>query len=168
MKELVQQPIDWFKRFVIASPITGRCLPLHDINSAPLQLGAWGTGVALAPGNQRVYKLPGWECHSVSADRRDWYLVANEQGATLKIHLRIWPQETDLPIAFESDDDDTLFTLSPHVFHGAGSCLISMTVPHHPKLSWHPRYGKVTALSSAPITLYAGAVLPAEESNEKE
>ncbi len=166
MNELSQQPMDWFKRFIVASPITGRCLPLHEINSAPLQLGAWGAGVALAPGNQRVYKLPGWECHSVSADRRDWQLIGSEQGAVLKVHLRIWPHIPDLPIAFESDEDDTLFVLSPHVFQGAGSCLISMTVPHYPKLNWQPRYGKVTALSSAPITIYAGAVMPPPETND--
>ncbi|MCO4320492.1 hypothetical protein [Aliidiomarina quisquiliarum] len=162
MIELTQQPVKWQKRFTLASPITGRCMPLHEIASAPLQLGAWGAGVALAPGNQRVYKLPGWECHEVSADRRDWQLVANEQGAVVKIHLRIWPSVPGLPIAFESNDDDTLFVLAPHVFQGAGSCFISMTIPHYPKLSWLPKYGQVTAKLSAPITLYAGAKLPTE------
>jgi len=168
MQELLQQPSEWQRRFALASPITGRCMPLHEIASASLQLGAWGAGVALAPGNQRVYKLPGWECHAVSADRRDWQLIVNQQGAVLKVHLRIWPLVPDLPLAFESNDADTLFVLSPHVFQGPGSCLISMTVPHYPKLSWLPNYGQMTAKSSTPITLYTGAELPTDSPNFQE
>lgn len=164
MEQLHSTPDQWFKRFQIPSPVTGRCLPLSEIPNAALQLGAWGQGVVLAPGNQKIMALPGWELNQVSADRRDWHLVGRVQGAVLRLHLRIWANSVELPFASRSDDPEQLFTLSPKVFQGAGSCLISMTMPPYNKLSWLPYYGKVNALNHSPITLFAGASYQQRES----
>ncbi|WP_113906101.1 hypothetical protein [Aliidiomarina celeris] len=157
MEQRTTTPERWFKRFQIPSPVTGKCLPLSEVDNAALQLGAWGEGVVLAPGNQKIMALPGWDVSHVSEDRRDWSLVGHVQGLVLQLHLRIWPNSPTLPIAYSNAQPEQLFTLSPNVFQGAGSCLISMTFPRYPKLSWQPYYGKVSALNHFPITLYAGA-----------
>lgn len=160
MNELIEQPTAWSQRFSIPSPVTGRCMPLQVIPSACLQLGSWGVGVALQPGNQRVHLHPDWECYDVSADRRDWSIRSTSPRIPLKAQLRIWAPELELPYAFKSSEPGTLFTLAPHLFQQAEPCFISLTLPVYPKLSWRAALGPVAALSSDTIQLYMNPVLP--------
>ncbi|MCC5856334.1 MAG: hypothetical protein JJU10_11750 [Idiomarina sp.] len=155
MKQLDTAPEHWLRKFSILSPITGQCHPLNHISSATLQLGAWGVGVALYPGNQKISLSPGWECHHYSPDRRDWQLTGRVQGVVLRAHLRIWAESDTLPLAHLSDEKQTLLTLSPNVFKGAGSCAISLTVPQHGRLCWLPVYGRMTAGESSVMEIYA-------------
>ncbi|RUO44313.1 hypothetical protein CWE15_03845 [Aliidiomarina taiwanensis] len=160
MKEIIEQPSAWAKRFSIPSPVTGRCLPLTHIPNATLQLGAWGLGVALQPGNQRVHLHPDWECYAVSADRRDWSIRSTDPSQPMKAHLRIWAPTKELPWAFKSTEPGTLLTLAPEVFQQAEPCLLSLTLPVYPKLCWRAALGPVTAISSDAIQLYMNPILP--------
>ena len=81
MEQLHQMPDRWHQRFIIRSPVTGKSMPITEIESATLGLGGFGVGVALVPGNQRVQCLDGWECHRVSEDRRDWWIAAKVGSA---------------------------------------------------------------------------------------
>src|SRR5690554_4724403 len=160
MKELTEQPSAWAQRFTIPSPITGTCLPLTSIVSASLQLGAWGMGVALQPGNQRVHLHKDWACYDVSPDRRDWSIRSTNPHQPLKAHLRIWPPYEELPWASQSDEPGTLFILNPKAFQQAEPCLISLTIPTYSKLSWRPSHGPVSALTSDVISLYLNPKFP--------
>ncbi|CUS49225.1 MAG: phosphoenolpyruvate-dependent sugar phosphotransferase system, EIIA 1 [Idiomarinaceae bacterium HL-53] len=167
MEQLHQMPDRWHQRFIIRSPVTGKSMPITEIESATLGLGGFGVGVALVPGNQRVQCLDGWECHRVSEDRRDWWIAAKVAGAVLRIHIRLWPQVMELPFAHEGKHSDTLFTIAPAHFNATqGSnetCPISLTLPQHDRLSFLPHFGKVSAGESPIIELFLGAEFKEEE-----
>ncbi|RTE87043.1 MULTISPECIES: hypothetical protein [Gammaproteobacteria] len=162
MEQLSKHPDKWQKKITLYSPITGKSSPVTNIKSSALNLGAFGVGVALQPGNQKVMLLPGWSCHHHSADLRDWFLTIKVDGAVLRSHLRLWPHELIMPFASTVStspkiNDKPLFTIAPLHFQPSQKCMVSFTIPQHDKLSFLPHFGNVTAGDSPLIDLFLGA-----------
>lgn len=168
MEQLSTHPEQWQKKITLYSPITGKSLPVTNVKSSALNLGAFGVGVALQPGNQKVMQLPGWTCHHRSGDLRDWFFTIKTDGAVLRGHLRLWPHELMMPFAStqskpQQNQDKPLFTIAPPHFQASQKCMVSFTLPQHDKLSFLPHFGNVTAGDSPLIDLFLGAEFSRQE-----
>lgn len=157
MEQLSKHPDSWQKKFTVFAPLTGRSIPLTDVKSSALNLGAFGVGLALLPGNQKVHQLADWNCHHHSPDLRDWFLTMKAGSAVVRAQIRLWPADHMMPFALKGQDEQTLFTIAPEHFQASQKCLISLTLPQHDKLSFLPHFGNVTAADSPLIDLFLGA-----------